>query len=194
MALRADDPRLAGVDEDWWEAFEAPPGHRAEIIEGTLVVTPSPAPRHAVLQSRLYDMLRPFIPEDLLLVSGLEWRLAKQGLVAAAPQPDLMVIRLPDPEIAVLTETPLLTVEIVSPADGSRLRSGLTRQEAKRVDYSSNGVRDHLELWFDAGVLVIDRFEFTDDRKAHMERVSTGAMRVYRPFDYLLDTTSLWSR
>jgi Uma2 family endonuclease len=195
MALRADDPRLGGVDEAWWDAFEPPPGHRAEIIGGALVVTPSPAPRHVVLQHRLYDALRPSIPDDLLLVSGLEWRLAARGIVASAPQPDLMVVRLPDPEIPVLTETPMLTVEIISPADGSRLRGGLTRQEAKRVDYATNGVGDHLELWFDHEKLVVDRYELDGFEFVHVERAVAGLTRsieALRPFLYRLDPNALW--
>lgn len=198
MALRSDDPRLGGVDETWWDAFEPPPGYRAEVIGGLLVMTPSPAPRHAVLQHRLYDALRPAIPDGLLLVSGLEWRMAERGRVAASPQPDLMVVSLPDPDIPVLTETPVLTVEIISPADGSRLPGGLTRQEAKRIDYGSNGVRDHLELWFERGALVIDRFELEVAELVHVERVtgqegvSPGQIRVGRPFDYELDPDALW--
>jgi hypothetical protein len=201
-----DDPRLSGVDEAWWDAFVPPPGYRAEIIQGALVLTPSPAPRHAVLQHRLYDALRPAIPEGLLLVSGLEWRMAERGQVAASPQPDLMVVSLPDPDIPVLTDTPMLTVEIISPADGSRLPGGLTRQEAKRIDYGKNGVGDHLELWFDQwfdrDVLVIDRFELMGEsfplELVHVERVtgregvSPGCVSAQRPFSYELDPDALW--
>ena len=118
MALHVDDPRLAeGIGADWWERFEPPPGRRAEIIRGELVLSPSPGVPHAIAATRLTHMLEEFIPAHLIVVQNLEWRLVEKGCVAQAPIPDLSVIPLSGEDAF---PQPLLAVEILSPSDWAR--------------------------------------------------------------------------
>ena len=88
-------------------------GHRYELLDGTLVVTPSPAPRHQLASSRLQRALDRGCPEAMVVLHApCDVRLADDTVL----QPDLLVTeRLP--VVANHTVTaPLLVVEILSPS------------------------------------------------------------------------------
>ena len=189
MALRADDPRL-GLDEDWWEDFEPPEGMRAEIIGGELVMTPSPGAPHAFAATRLLVLLREGLPEGLEVVQGLEWRTARQGRVASAPIPDLVVVHN---NIERLTDPPVLAVEILSDSDRQRHSSGLTRIEAKRLDFATAGLFHYLEVdQTSAGVPVVTRFEL-DERRLLVADSASGdeALEADEPFPYRIQPSAL---
>ncbi len=88
-------------------------GHRYEIIDGTLIVSPGPELRHQTVQSELLRLLYGGCPADLIvLASPTDVVLADDTVV----QPDALVVRRADLVGRRLTATPLLVVEVLSPS------------------------------------------------------------------------------
>ena len=86
-------------------------GRRYELVDGSLVVTPSPSWRHQVVSSRLMAALLASDPDpDRLVVlhAPLDVRLSTDSVV----QPDLMVFDTDEPG----PRRPVLAVEILSPS------------------------------------------------------------------------------
>lgn len=159
-ALPAEPYDTEGIPEAWWESIEPPPSHTIEIIRGELVVTPSPTPDHVFAQTGLLLALQQGVPDGYIAVHGLVWRLAVAGVVAAAPQPDLMVVERVK-GLTAITKPPLLAVEVLSPSDLQALPDGLTRIEGKRLDYAANGLVHYLEvdLLQDPPIIACYKFE-----------------------------------
>ncbi|RHW27222.1 Uma2 family endonuclease [Nocardioides immobilis] len=88
-------------------------GHRYELIDGTLIVSPGPELRHQTVQSELLRLLFGSCPADLfVLAAPTDTVLADDTVV----QPDALVVRRSDLVGRKLTATPLLVVEILSPS------------------------------------------------------------------------------
>lgn len=88
-------------------------GRRHELLDGVLIVTPAPVPRHQRAQARLLLALAPACPP------GLEIMMAPLDVVLAADtvlQPDLLVAATADFSDKDLPITPRLAVEILSPS------------------------------------------------------------------------------
>jgi Uma2 family endonuclease len=149
------------LPESWWDAFVPPETVRAEIVQGELVLTPSPSMSHGIAQSRLFRALDEHLPDGCEVVPGIEWRLTEEGIVAAAPQPDLMVVRL-EKGVRALKSRPLIAVEILSPSDAQALPNGMSRIEGKRLDYAANGLEHYLEVARVADVCTVRRYERHD--------------------------------
>ena len=88
-------------------------GHRYELVDGVLVVSPRPTTVHQFVAMRLLRVLADAWPEDLCAVP--------EPAVELGPQtefdPDLVVVRMDQIGGAKFTEPPLLVVEISSPDD-----------------------------------------------------------------------------
>jgi Uma2 family endonuclease len=88
-------------------------GHRYELVDGVLVVSPAPSPRHQVVLLELYAILRERCPDDLLvLVAPLDVALGESTVL----QPDLLVARRSDLTERDLPTAPVLAVEVLSPS------------------------------------------------------------------------------
>ena len=86
-------------------------GHRYELIDGTLVVTPAPSPRHQMVLARLHLLLAARCPADLgVLFAPLDVALDDHTVL----QPDLLVAPRSDFTDRDLPTAPLLAVEILS--------------------------------------------------------------------------------
>lgn len=87
-------------------------GHRYELLDGALLVTPAPSVRHQHVLGRLYAVLDKACAADLLvLFAPVDVPLTEHTVL----QPDLLVVRKED----VLAERPLrplLAVEVLSPS------------------------------------------------------------------------------
>jgi len=110
-------------------------GHRYELIDGTLVVTPGPSPRHQIVVGQLHLLLAGACPSDLrVLFAPLDVALVDVALSQdTVLQPDLLVARRSDFTERGLPTAPLLAVEVLSP---STRRVDLT---LKRSRYEAAG-------------------------------------------------------
>ncbi len=119
-ALTYDD--LQNLPED---------GHRYELLDGTLLVTPSPNFAHQNCVLRLAVLLDAAAPPDLrVVVAPFDWLIGPR----TSFEPDLLVARRVDIAERNLPVPPLLAVEVLSP---STRRIDLV---LKRDAYASAGV------------------------------------------------------
>jgi Uma2 family endonuclease len=109
-------------------------GHRYELIDGALLVTPAPSPHHQVALAKLFRLVEAAAPEDLYVLFGpLDVVLADDTVV----QPDLLVAPRDSFTDRELPVAPLLAVEVLSPQT-RRIDLGL-----KRLRYEAAGCRSY---------------------------------------------------
>ena len=117
--LTADD--LAVLPDD---------GHRYELIDGTLIVTPAPSWRHQRAVVRLVTALASATPHELeVLTAPFDVRLTDDTVL----QPDVLVCRLADLTQRDLRAAPVLAIEVLSPS------TRLVDLNLKRARYEAAG-------------------------------------------------------
>ncbi|MCK0439888.1 Uma2 family endonuclease [Gordonia alkaliphila] len=88
-------------------------GHRYELIDGTLVVSPAPKLRHQRAVTRLAAILRAAVPDHLeVLVAPFDVVLADDTVL----QPDVLVAPIDQFTERDLRGAPLVAVEVLSPS------------------------------------------------------------------------------
>jgi Uma2 family endonuclease len=88
-------------------------GHRYELIDGVLVVTPAPSLRHQLILGELHVRVKAACPRGLtVLFAPFAVALAEDTEL----QPDLLVARTADFTSRDLPQAPLLAVEVLSPS------------------------------------------------------------------------------
>ena len=130
-------------------------GNRYELVDGELIVSPAPAPRHQVVLGRLFEALSPYLRSNGLGV--VLWSPADLELEPGqVNQPDIFVL----PSIAFErwedAPLPMLVVEALSPST-ARYDRGL-----KRRFYQRAGVPEYWILDADGGV--VERWRSNDAR------------------------------
>ena len=106
-------------------------GHRYELLDGTLLVTPAPRIDHQRCVGALYALLRNGRqPGQTVLVAPLDVRLSRITVL----EPDVLVARTADLTDARLEGPPLLAVEVLS------LSTRHIDLGAKRLAYQDAGV------------------------------------------------------
>jgi Uma2 family endonuclease len=106
-------------------------GHRYELLDGTLLVTPAPNLNHQRCVGSLYALLRNARQSGhTVLVAPLDVRLSHITVL----EPDVLVARRADLTPARLEGPPLLAVEVLSPST-RRIDLG-----SKRLAYEAAGV------------------------------------------------------
>jgi Uma2 family endonuclease len=109
-------------------------GHRRELIDGHLIVTPAPVPLHQLCTFRLGVLLHAACPHGLVtLTAPVDWKLSDLTVV----EPDVVVTSASDLSGAYLTQTPVLVVEVLSPS------TRLIDLGSKRLLYARAGVEDY---------------------------------------------------
>ncbi|MEU0092374.1 Uma2 family endonuclease [Kribbella sp. NPDC006257] len=88
-------------------------GHRYELIDGSLIVTPGPLLRHQDVVLNLAVLLKAACPPDLKVVIAPFDVVLDEGTVM---QPDVLVARREDFTSRELPKAPLLAVEVFSPS------------------------------------------------------------------------------
>jgi Uma2 family endonuclease len=91
-------------------------GHRYELLDGTLIVSPAPGLPHQRIAIVLAMLLELACPEDLVVFPNVNVRLD----TATALEPDVVVARPSDPGGPRLLGPPLLVAEILSPDSALR--------------------------------------------------------------------------
>jgi Uma2 family endonuclease len=116
---------LADVEDD---------GHRYELIDGGLIVTPAPGFDHQICVGRLYLLLHGRVGQDFtVILSPFDYVISGNTKL----EPDLLVARTEDFGPANLQVTPLLVIEILSPST-RYLDLG-----TKRLRYAAAGVPNY---------------------------------------------------
>lgn len=88
-------------------------GHRYELIDGALIMTPAPAIRHQDVVLNLAVLLKGACPQDLkVLVAPTDVVISQDTVM----QPDVLVARREDFTERELPLAPLLAVEVLSPS------------------------------------------------------------------------------
>ncbi|HEY2579591.1 MAG TPA: Uma2 family endonuclease [Streptosporangiaceae bacterium] len=162
---------------------------RVEVIDGALIVNPSPLPIHQRVVRRLAAQLEPQLPPSWQLEYGVDVMLSEDPLDYLTP--DIVVFSADVP----LTTRPipgkqiLLVVEVVS--RGSRRED----RGAKPLAYAEGGIQHFWRVESPAsGALAIELHAFASDRPGaeytpaglYRERLTIGA-----PFPIDIDLTSL---
>lgn len=92
-------------------------GHRYEVLDGALVVSPPPSPIHQRIVGRLYRLLDDATPAGIeVFVAPLAWQIAP----GQVPEPDLMVVGQAAVGPRAIEAAPLLVVEVLSPTGRGR--------------------------------------------------------------------------
>ena len=132
--------------------------YRWELQEGSLVVSPSPTPRHMRVSGRLLLQLEPQLPEALCLIQDvdIDLELSPADQPGWSRRPDLVVVGQAafdrvDREGGLLRASEVVVVvEIVSP--GSRR----TDHVIKRGEYADAGIPHYWILDLDPPVSLLD--------------------------------------
>src|SRR5262249_45799657 len=91
-------------------------GHRYELLDGSLIVSPAPGVPHQRAVAALIVLLERAGRDDVVVFPNVNVRLD----TATALEPDVVVARPSDPGSARLVGPPLLAVEIMSPDSALR--------------------------------------------------------------------------
>ena len=130
------NPKIKFTVKDY---MSAPDGKRYQLLDGELIVAPSPTSKHQSIIGKLYLTMSQFVTQSQLgrvWIAPLDVILPDHDVV----QPDIFFIS--NARANILTEAnvqgaPDLVVEILSPATAQHDR------EYKRTLYSRHGVREY---------------------------------------------------
>jgi Uma2 family endonuclease len=99
--------------EDFEAIRDVEDGHRYELIDGSLVVTPSPVPVHQLAVTELSHLLRSSRPARVqVFVAPLDIRLGADTVL----QPDVLVVARSSVQDGGVAGAPVLAVEVLSPS------------------------------------------------------------------------------
>lgn len=170
-----------GITLDQHYAFGEDHGMRRELIDGILIVSAFATNRHALAVHRLEIALDEVCPPDLLVLGTIN----VDQEPATNLQPDLVVVRKADFDLAATEIRPLLVVEVLSPS---------TRrydQTLKRRVYAGMGIGSY---WLvDVAEPSIQVLELGDDGDYEERNRLVGEQRVSlgRPFPVTLAASEL---
>lgn len=156
-------------------------GHRYELIDGALVVTPAPSYRHQRVVGRLFTLLDSHcLAELVVLFAPFDVALDDDTVL----QPDLLVARREQITESDLPAAPVLAVEVLSPST-RRIDLTLKRSRFEAAGCTSYWVVDPDELALTVWELVDGTYAKTD----HV--VGEHVHRAQRPFDVDVRPASL---
>jgi Uma2 family endonuclease len=158
-------------------------GHRYELLDGALLVSPRPTTIHQFVAMRLSILLDRECPADLCVVPEP----AVQLNLRTEFDPDLVVVPLDEVGDAKFTAPPLLVVEIRSPS------TALFDLNRKKAAYQEFGVSSYWIVNPDLGRPELTVFELRDGSYV-TEATSTQPVTVTRPFPVTIDPAQLTRR
>ena len=133
-------------------------GNRYELLDGELLVTPAPAPRHQDAVRVVFQILHAYLDESgmaAVYFSSADVQLDGRQYL----QPDILVVRTPDgqrPDSWDEIGIPILVIEVSSPSTAKYDRL------LKRLKYLRSGVEEYWVVDVDAEV--IERWSRNEDR------------------------------
>ena len=148
-------------------------GHRYELLDGTLIVSPAPGPPHQRVAVMLCHVLELACPEDLIVFPNVGVRIGPRS----ALEPDVVVARAADVSGARLARPPLLVAEILSPD------SALRDLNLKKAAYERFGIPSYWIIDPDLEKPTLQAFELVDDAYCEAgQAVGETPYRAERPF------------
>jgi Uma2 family endonuclease len=149
-------------------------GHRYELLDGSLIVSPAPGLGHQRVSAVLTVLLELACPRDLVVFPNVNVRLAG----ASALEPDAVVARPEDFGGARLIGVPLLVAEILSPD------SAMRDLNLKKAAYERFGVPSYWVIDPDLDRPSLRVFELTGGVYAEVAHVTADQeFRAEHPFD-----------
>lgn len=164
----------------WTEqAFLArPDDRRVELLDGALLMSPSPGRRHQRLSFRLCLALERARPDGVEVLEAVNVRVGPGRILI----PDLAVVSSQDADATVFDAADVLAViEIVSPG------STATDRAVKPALYAEAGIRNYVRLELRGPVAV--GYELRDGRYAAGE--PAAVLRLVEPFPVEVDLVAL---
>jgi Uma2 family endonuclease len=155
-------------------------GHRYELLDGVLVVSPRPTTVHQFVATRLISVLDRVCPEGLCVVSEP----AVQIDPVTELSPDLVIVHLDEVGSAKFTAPPLLAVEVRSPS------TALIDLNRKKAAYEKFGVPSYWIVDPEPGRPELTVFELRDSGYV-LEATSTQPLTVSQPFTMTITPADL---
>jgi Uma2 family endonuclease len=148
-------------------------GHRYELLDGTLIVSPAPGPPHQRVAIMLCHVLELACPEELIVFPNVGVRLGSRS----ALEPDAVVARPSDVSGARLVAPPLLVAEILSPD------SALRDLNLKKAAYERFGIPSYWVIDPDLEQPSLRAFELVNGEYSEAGRAEgDAAFCAARPF------------
>jgi Uma2 family endonuclease len=148
-------------------------GHRYELLDGVLVVSPRPGNPHQEVAAELLGLLRAACPAGMRALPEPAVQVSRTTEFA----PDLVVIRQEQVTAAKCTEPPLLVVEVRSPS------TALIDLSRKKAAYERFGVPSYWVVIPDQSKPELIAFELRNGRYEEAARVSGDEpFAARRPF------------
>lgn len=147
-------------------------GQRYEVIDGTLLVTPAPTPRHQSALFELAVLLRSACPPNYkVFVAPLDW----QPDTLTSLQPDILVIRKDQIGEKNISAAPTLVVEVASP------RTARIDRTVKLSRYADGGIARY---WIvDPRVPSVQVFDLVEGRyRVSGEASADAPLTISAPF------------
>ncbi len=119
------------------EFFELPESNQpTELIDGEVIMSPSPVPKHQVISGQLYSLLKSLIPDGILFYAPMDVHFDDDNVI----QPDLAWVAADSSCVITdkrLEGAPDLIIEIFSPGTAKR------DKKDKYQLYQQHGVREY---------------------------------------------------
>jgi Uma2 family endonuclease len=162
-------------------------GHRYELLDGTLLVSPAPTRPHQTVVGALFALLWVACPEGMeALPAPFAVRLGEDTEF----QPDILIARSDDLTMANLPAPPLLAVEVRSPS------TALIDLNLKRAAYERHAVPSYWIVDPNLGKPSITAYELSADgcytEVAHVTGDAT--FRSTKPFPFEVTPATLLAR
>jgi len=162
-----------------------PTDRRVELLDGSLLVSPSTRGRHQWLSSQLWSELRVAAPEGLRALEAVNVRIAPGRILI----PDVVVVATRALDVVVYPAADVrLVVEITSPGNLA------TDRAVKPQLYAQAGVPHYLRVELDGDRPTALVFALADERYAEVARSAPGEVtRLTEPFPVAVDLAALAS-
>lgn len=172
--------------EEWDALEETDVSKRFELVDGVVVVTPQPTPRHQLASRRLANALDGFLPDGLLAVHEVEIAI-DLGSPPTMRSPDVVVVPVEkvraDP-VRFDGADVVLAVEIISP--GSRR----VDRVMKKAEYEEVGIPSYWIIDPRADMERFVAYELRDGSYVEVVR-GMGTLQVAQPVTMTLDVDAL---
>jgi Uma2 family endonuclease len=184
--LRLPDPSGYTVDD-----LHALPddGRRYELIDGSIIVSPSATPDHNIIAMWIATVLWDSLPNRRFMIGTDQSATIDEH---NEPRPDVVVARVRNLQRSPFPmEDAILAVEVVSPS------SGLRDRETKRALYAQAGIPSYWLVEPDEEQPTIRLTEFTlgpDKAYVRVAHRVTGVFRTESPWPVEIDLAALSAR